>query len=215
MSVSYPAFAARRGSVPLTSWWAKSWGRTLEEAAYGEQDLRRARALARRGAVGAIEVRTGGYLATVLDGDDVHTAQTQVRELTEVDQQLVAEVLASSGNRLAALRGGDLPLELVEALEEAGVELLPYAGDLGWSCTCRPWVDPCPHALAVGTQVGWLMQADPWVLLGLRGMPREDLLARVQPSDDADVRTALVAAEEALALLALWEGTPHGGVSSR
>lgn len=204
-SVSYPAFPARRGGVPVTTWWARSWSRTLEEASYGEGELKAGRALARRGAVGAIELSPGRYLAPVLDDDDAFTVQTGVEPLSEPDQQVVAEVLASGTRRLTALRTGDLPLEFVEALEEAGVELLPYEGELRWSCTCRPWTDPCAHSLAVGVQVGWLMQADPWVLLQLRGMPREDLLARVQPSDDADVRVALAAAEQARALLDAWE----------
>lgn len=205
MTVSYPPFAARRGSVPLSAWWAKSWSRTLEEAAYGEDDLKAGRALARQGSVGAIELGPGRYVAPVLDRGDAFTVQTEVEPLSEPDQQVVAEVLASGSRRLTALRSGELPLEFVEALEEAGVELLPYAGDLRWSCSCRPWMDPCLHSLAVGVQVAWLMQVDPWVLLQLRGMPREDLLARVQPSDDADVRVALAAAEEARALLAEWE----------
>ena len=42
------------------SWWGKAWLRAVEEAAYGEDDLRRGRALARAGKVGGIAVEPGG-----------------------------------------------------------------------------------------------------------------------------------------------------------
>ena len=48
-------------------------------------------------------------------------------------------------------------------MEEAGVELLPYGGELGSACSCDAWLDPCPHALAVLTQLAWLIQVDPFV----------------------------------------------------
>lgn len=35
------------------------------------------------------------------------------------------------------------------------------------------------HALAVMTQLGWLLERDPFVLLQLRGVGRDDLLARL------------------------------------
>ena len=75
-----------------------------------------------------------------------------------------------------ALLAGELPHALVEHAEEAGVELLPYGGELGSACTCDAWVDPCPHALAVLYQLAWLVEADPFVLLHLRGLARERVL---------------------------------------
>ena len=74
---------------------------------------------------------------------------------------------------------------LVEHAEEAGVELLPFAGEFSWTCTCDAWLDPCRHALAVGYQLAWLVDADPFVLLGLRGLPRDDLLARLHARGSA------------------------------
>jgi uncharacterized Zn finger protein len=64
-------------------------------------------------------------------------------------------------------------------VEEAGVELLPYGGELGSACTCETWLDPCPHALAVLTQLAWLIQRDPFVLFQLRGLARDEVLARL------------------------------------
>ena len=93
------------------------------------------------------------------------------------------ETVAAESGRVAALLAGDLPHALVEHAEEAGVELLPYGGELGATCTCEAWTDPCPHALAVLLQLGQLLDEDPFVLLHLRGLPREELLARLHALD--------------------------------
>jgi uncharacterized Zn finger protein len=135
----------------------------------------------------------------------------------------LVEIVAAENGRIAALLAGDLPHLLVEHAEEAGVELLPYGGELGSACTCPAWVDPCVHALAVLYQLTWLLEADPFVLLRLRGLPRDELLARLhargsgtgagaaraagadddpEPGAD-DVETALDAALRAARLLDL------------
>nr|WP_237447806.1 SWIM zinc finger family protein [Nocardioides flavescens] len=56
---------------------------------------------------------------------------------------------------------------------------------MGSTCTCGFWADPCPHALAVLYQLAWLLEADPLVLLHLRGLPRDDLLARLHDRGSA------------------------------
>jgi uncharacterized Zn finger protein len=84
-------------------------------------------------------------------------------------------------------------------------------------------VDPCVHALGVLYQLTWLLEADPFVLLRLRGLTRDDLLARLHARANArakaggsgdgtgtdagpgadDVETALDAALRAARLLDL------------
>lgn len=195
-------------------WWGKAWLRAVEEAAYGDDDLRRGRALARAGRVGAIAVEPGAVRATVEDGETVHAVTGEVPLLDEVAVAALVEAVAAESGRVAALLAGDLPHALVEHAEEAGVELLPYGGELTTRCTCEPWVDPCRHGLAVLQQVGWLLESDPFVLVALRGLERDDLLARVHaatgtpaPADDLDVDVNLDLAVEAVrAATALLEG---------
>lgn len=148
--------------------------------AYGEADLRSARSLARRGAVGQLTItHEGEYaaLAAVDDRDDTWTVQLSCERLAQADRLLFTELVAASAGRVAALLAGDLPHALVEDGEQAGLELLPYSGDLSSTCGCQAWVDPCRHALAVGYQLGWLIDRDPFVLLQVRGIARDDLLA--------------------------------------
>ena len=116
-------------------------------------------------------------MAAVKDGDDAWTVTVSVPPLDDRDAATFVELVGAESGRIAAMLGGQLPHALVEACEEAGIELLPYGGELGSTCTCDSWLDPCPHALAVLTQVGWLLQDDPFVLLQLRGLSREAVLA--------------------------------------
>lgn len=175
-TVTHPRIPPRRGGGAGT-WWSKAWGRAVEESAFAVAELRRGRALARAGEVGAIAVDTGSAIAAVKDGDDARTVTISVPPLDDRDAATFVELVGAESGRSAALLAGQLPHALVEACEEAGIELLPYGGELGSTCTCDSWLDPCPHALAVLTQVGWLLQDDPFVLLQLRGLSREAVLA--------------------------------------
>ena len=172
---THPRLPARRGGGAGT-WWSKAVLRAVEEAAFGEKDLRAGRALARAGAVGSITVSDGGAVAAVTQGHDAYTVEVTVPVLDDSDAAAFTELVAAESGRIGALLAGQLPHALVEAVEEAGVELLPYGGELGSACTCDGWLDPCPHALAVLTQLAWLIQADPFVLTHLRGLSRDRVL---------------------------------------
>jgi uncharacterized Zn finger protein len=176
--VTHPRFAPRRGAAPST-WWSKAFLRAVEEAAFSTAELKRGRTHARAGDVGAITVAAGAFVAAVVDGDDAYTVTGTVPTLPADDQSVLVELIAAEAGRIGALMSGDLPHQFVESVEEAGVELLPYGGELGSACTCETWLDPCPHALAVLTQLAWLIQRDPFVLFQLRGLARDEVLARL------------------------------------
>ncbi|MCW2814943.1 MAG: zinc finger, domain protein [Nocardioides sp.] len=215
--VAHPPLAPRRGAARATTWWGKAFVRAVEEAAYTEGDLRRGRSLARAGTVGGISLTSGRMVAAVHDEHGLFTVDARLPVLEAESQAALVEVVAAEAGRIGSLLAGDLPHSLVEHADEAGVELLPFGTELEATCTCVGWLDPCPHALAVLSQVAWLVDADPLVLLHLRGVPRDDLLARLHartltdtaPSDDleaASLDTALDAAARAARLLELLDG---------
>lgn len=178
-TVLHPRVAPRRATVRATTWWGKAWVRAVDEAAYAEADLVASRAIARAGQVGQIATESGRFVAAVENRRGLWTVEGTVPVLGAADVVAFVETVAAESGRIAALLAGELPHRLVEHAEEAGVELLPYGGELGSSCTCEHWVDPCVHALAVLHQLAWLVDADPFVLLQLRGLPREELLGRL------------------------------------
>jgi uncharacterized Zn finger protein len=220
-SVLHPRVPPRRVTARATTWWGKAWVRAIDEAAYADGDLVAARALARGGRVGQITTEPGRFVASVEDARGLWTVAGTIPVLDPRDVDALVETVAAESGRVAALLAGDLPHTLVEHAEEAGVELLPYGGELGSSCGCEHWTDPCVHALAVLQQLAWLVEGDPFVLLQLRGLPRDDLLARLHtrsepaagPEEDADLDAALEAALYAARLLELADpsATDHQG----
>jgi uncharacterized Zn finger protein len=208
-TVVHPRTPPRRGAARASRWWAKAWLRAVEEASYSSSDLATGRALSRSGRIGQISVRPGEFVAAVEDEHGLWAVQGTVPTLDPQSEAALVEAVAAEAGRVADLLAGDLPHTLVEHAEAAGVELLPYGAELGSTCTCEAWTDPCPHALAVMYQLAWLIDDDPFVLLHLRGLAREELLARLHErargpatTEDADVDIAVDAALRAGALLA-------------
>ncbi|MGA8847572.1 MAG: SWIM zinc finger family protein, partial [Nocardioides sp.] len=177
--VSHAAWGARRGAARATTWWGKAWVRAVEEAAYDEGDLRAGRRLSRQAAVGGISVGRGRVVAAVADAQGLWSVEVVLGCFDAAATSALVEVVAAEAGRIGALLARDLPHALVEHADEAGAELLPFGGELGCSCTCQAWVDPCPHALAVLYQCAWLLDAEPLLLLHLRGLAREELLAQL------------------------------------
>jgi uncharacterized Zn finger protein len=197
--------------------------RAVEEASYSSADLRVARRTSRAGQVGQIMVEPGRFVASVEDARGLWTVAGTVPVLDDSAREALVETVAAEAGRIGALLSGDLPHTLVEHAEEAGVELLPFGSELGSECTCGGWTQPCPHALAVLYQLTWLLEADPFVLLHLRGLPRDDLLARLHQqrpaptgdggdTEDPDLEIAEDAALRAARALALLTEDPAARV---
>jgi uncharacterized Zn finger protein len=186
-AVTFARVPPRRSTTRAATWWGRAWVRAVEEASYSDQDLHAARALSRSGGIGGITVDLGRLVAACHDRADVWSVTGTVPVLDAISRRAFVEVVEAESGHLGALLTGELPYRLVEQGEEAGVELLPYGGELGSSCPCGSWVDPCVHALAVLLQVAWLIDGDPWVLLRLRGLSPDEL--------QAELATDLLAAE--------------------
>ncbi|MEV1177294.1 SWIM zinc finger family protein, partial [Nonomuraea sp. NPDC049784] len=91
----------------------------------------------------------------------------------------------------------DMPHDLVEAAEDAAVPLLPAVGDLEPECSCPDWGHPCKHAAALCYQASWLLDADPFVLLLMRGRGERELVEALQRRDAHSDETAAGDAEQA------------------
>ncbi len=203
---------SRGAAARSTTWWGRAWVRAFEEIALDAGDLATARALARSGRLGAVVV-IAGMASVVVDArhDSALMAQVRVGRLDErAWETFVGEVSRETGH-LAALESGSLPAVLVEAADDAGAEVLPGPADLETACECDAWAQPCMHALALLYQLAWHIDADPYVLLLLRGWTRERLLEAGERShglvaapDSGDVRA------RAAAILELAEDAPPG-----
>jgi uncharacterized Zn finger protein len=169
--------------------------RSFEETVVDAADLTAARALARSGRLGAVMVLSG-MASVVVDrgGPTSVMAQLRLTRLDDLAWQTFREELGREAGFTAALESGELPTDLVEHADQAGVELLPGPADFETACECDAWAQPCVHALALLYQLAWHLDGDPYALLLLRGRTREQLLDEVEPSPvplgDAAARAA-------------------------
>jgi uncharacterized Zn finger protein len=168
----------------------------LEDTSLDSDQLRKGRRYANSGQVGTITISPGRIAATVYSPDDTYDAVVQVDELSEDEWSRFLDQVAARAGHIAALLDGEMPHDLVEAAADAGVPLLPGIGDLDPTCTCDAWELPCQHAAGLCYQVAWLLDADPFVLLLMRGRSREDVLDQLQSRSVPDPGEAGVSPEE-------------------
>jgi uncharacterized Zn finger protein len=170
----------RGATARSATWWGRALVRSFEELTLQAEELGAARALARSGRVGAIVVLEAMASAVVDPGSEGPLmAQVKVDRLGGEAWTTFAREAARESGHAVALEAGDLPVDLVEHADEAGVELIPGPGDIDTACDCDAWAQPCVHALALLYQLAWQVDRDPYVLMLLRGRTREDLLAEI------------------------------------
>jgi uncharacterized Zn finger protein len=164
------------------TWWGRAWVDALEQRAQLDPNrLPRGRDYARDGAVGELALAPGEVRAQV-QGRKLapYEVRVRVRRFTDAEWDRVVEAVAAELGRTAALLDGDLPPEVVADVSAAGLDLLPGGGEVGPRCTCPDDADPCKHAAAVCYLVADALDADPFVLLLLRGRTQDEVLAALR-----------------------------------
>ncbi|MFD4965777.1 SWF or SNF family helicase [Streptomyces sp. NPDC058417] len=169
-----------RGTVFARSWWGRAWLAALENGALDGEQIRSGRRLARAGGVGAVSVRPGRVTAVVQDADGTAVrSDVLLGVLTDAQWNHFLDLAVERVGHVAALLDREMPLDLVEDAEAAGVDLLPGLGELEAECGCDAW-DHCGHTAALCYQVARLLDEDPFVLLLLRGRSERGLVEELQ-----------------------------------
>ena len=162
------------------SWWAKRWIAVLESFNIGAR-LGRGRSYARRGQVLSVDVGEGSVEARVQGSrPKPYEVAIQVKVLSADDWSRLVEALAAQALFAAKLLAGEMPQDIEKVFEDAGLSLFPEKlGDLKTSCSCPDYSNPCKHIAAVYYLLGEEFDRDPFLLFRLRGLSREDLMARL------------------------------------
>jgi hypothetical protein len=177
----FPAFPSQRaGARFATSWWGRAWIQAIEDTSLDQTLLRKGRTYAKAGQVGPITV-SPGRIAAVSESE--FDTVVHVEQLAAPDWERFLDQVAAKAGHIAALLDGDMSHDLVEDAEDAGVPLLPTVGDLEPECSCPDWGHPCKHAAALCYQASWLLDADPFVLLLMRGRGERELIEALQGRD--------------------------------
>ncbi|MFI0141336.1 SWIM zinc finger family protein [Streptomyces luteogriseus] len=170
---TFPPLPPRDGDSFAESWWGNAWVEALERGALDVKRLERGRGYAGQGHVDAITVTPGLVLAYVQGSRPrPYRVQVRLRTLDDTDWDRFLDTAADRPGHIAALLDKEMP----QSLAECGVPLLPGPGDLEPRCSCPDRGHPCKHAAALCYQTARLLDADPFVLLLLRGRGERELL---------------------------------------
>ncbi|MFF7382278.1 SWIM zinc finger family protein [Streptomyces griseoluteus] len=171
---TFPSFAPRPERQDFaTTWWGQAWVDALEHTALDADRLARGRGYADAGHVDAITVTPGLVLAYVRGSRPrPYRVQLRLRRLSDEDWERLLAAAVDSPADIAALLDKELP----HTLADLGLPLLPGPGDLIPQCSCPDSGRPCKHAAALCYQTARLLDADPFVLLLLRGRGERELL---------------------------------------
>ncbi|MFF7160373.1 SWIM zinc finger family protein [Streptomyces sp. NPDC008086] len=196
---TFPAFPPRPSDDDrfAETWWGNAWVAALEQGALDAKRLARGRGYAQEGHVDAITVTPGLALAYVRGSRPrPYRVQVRLRTLDDADWTRFLDAVAERPGHIAALLDKEMP----RTLAECGVPLLPGPGDLEPHCSCPDRGHPCKHAAALCYQTARLLDADPFVLLLLRGRGERGLLDALSRLSAA--RAARAAQEQGPAPLA-------------
>ncbi|WP_416481940.1 SWIM zinc finger family protein [Streptomyces sp. CL12] len=174
---TFPAFAPRgeraEDGAFAGTWWGNAWVQALERGALDAKRVARGRGYADQGHVDAITVTPGSVLAYVRGSRPrPYRVQVRVRPLADAEWERFLDTAAGRPGHIAALLDKELP----HSLADCGIPLLPGPGDLAPRCSCPDSGHPCKHAAALCYQTARLLDADPFVLLLLRGRGERELL---------------------------------------
>ena len=177
-----PAAANREQPEFGRTWWGRAWLEALEQRAQLDPNrLPRGRDYARGGTVGELTIAPGEVRAQVQGRKTrPYEVRIRVRRFTDAEWDRVLTAISARLGHAAALLDGELPPEIADDAARAGLELLPGGGEIGPRCNCPDDADPCKHSAAACYLVTDALDADPFVLLLLRGRTRDQILAGVR-----------------------------------
>lgn len=158
-------------------WWSQKWLAALERLCDAGR-LSRGRSYARRGQVFELHLQEGQVTAQVQGSRrEPYLVRLQFQVWVQAERQVLLQQLGARISVAAQLLAGSMPEELESFLGERGKSLFPSRREVQVSCSCPDGAAVCKHIAAVYCLLTEEIDRDPWVLLGLRGVQREQWLS--------------------------------------
>lgn len=170
----------QRGDFTAT-WWGSRWIKALTPLMDSGR-LSRGRSYARKGQVLEINIQPGKVTARVQGSRPTpYKVTIELNPLNDGQWGTVFEALAGQAIYAAQLLNGEMPDDIESIFNAVKVPLFPTSrGDLGSSCSCPDWANPCKHVAAVYYLLGERFDADPFLLFTLRGRNKEQVAAELR-----------------------------------
>ena len=171
---------SQRGAF-AKNWWAQKWIAALERLVDAGR-LARGRSYARRGQVLSIEETKDGIAARVQGSQRApYKIRIQIAPLTDAQWKKVIDALAEQAIFSAQLLAGEMPQDIEQAFEAAGVSLFPsQRNDLKTDCSCPDYANPCKHIAATHYILGERFDEDPFLIFRLRGRTQEQVMQELR-----------------------------------
>ncbi len=184
------------------NWWARRWIEAME-GLVDQARLQRGRSYARSGQVLSL-VEMGNGIEARVQGSrpKPYEVTIQVTPLNDRQWDQVIDALSEQALFTAQLLAGEMPGNIEDAFNTAGVSLFPtQTGDLSSDCTCPDWANPCKHVAATHYILGDRFDDDPFLLFRMRGRTQEEILEALrQRRSETGESTEEPAPEEELAV---------------
>ena len=140
---------SKRGSIGDT-WWSKRWVGVLESFGWSNR-LERGRRYARKGQVLDFELSAGKVEATVQGSvRKPYSVTIEIKPIAEGAWDHVIEEMSQKAIFAAKLLAGEMPDDIEDAFEAAGMSLFPgKSKDIKTYCSCPDSANPCKHIAAL------------------------------------------------------------------
>ncbi|MGH4123499.1 MAG: SWIM zinc finger family protein [Clostridium sp.] len=159
------------------NWWSKKWNNAISSFTISSR-IDKGREYARAGNVLSMEVSKGEIIAEVQGGRlTPYTVNMEIDIFSKEQWKNIMNIMAQKAIFCAMILNGEMPENIEEAFKEAGVSLFPKKQiHLITQCSCPDDANPCKHIAAVHYMLGLEFDKDPFVILKLRGMDKEEFL---------------------------------------
>ncbi len=171
---------SRKGSIGDT-WWSKRWVKLLESFGWSNR-LERGRRYARGGQVLDFKLAPGRVTARVQGSvPEPYSVKIEIKPLTNEAWKRVEEEMVKKAIFAAKLLAGEMPQNIEEAFEAAGMALFPASSkDIKTDCSCPDSANPCKHIAAVYYILAEEFDRDPFMLFKLRGRAKDEITSSLR-----------------------------------
>ncbi len=159
----------------MTGGWTPRWSSLLESFGWPVRSGSK-----RRPRITDLRAGVDGIEAKVRIGESESTVRISLLPFPSRVFDAAIRTMAGKARFAASLLSGRIPLDVESAFAGTGRTLLPASPqEMRISCTCSRGTG-CEHVEAILPHLGERFDRDPFLLFELRGMKREELLARLK-----------------------------------
>lgn len=178
---------SKRGAIGDT-WWSKRWVSVLESFGWSNR-LERGRRYARSGQVLDFKLTPGKVTARVQGSmPKPYSVSIEIKPLTDDAWKRVEEEMVQKAIFAAKLLAGEMPHNIEEAFDAAGMALFPESSkDIKTDCSCPDSANPCKHIAAVYYILAEEFDKDPFMLFKLRGKTKDEIIGSLRKKRTVDI----------------------------